>query len=78
MRQQAARQEGLELIFDEPGQLGGGADIGVGEKLAAGCCTRRYSVVCWPAVARARASKGVERLERRAATMKDSMASWRG
>ena len=44
--QDAALEEDVELVLDESRQLRSGAGLGVAMKLAACCCTRRYSVVC--------------------------------
>ncbi len=33
MRQDAALEEGVELVFDEPGQLGPGAGRGMGDEV---------------------------------------------
>ena len=43
--QNAAFEEGVELILDELRQVGTGGSFGL-RKVAACCCTRRYSVVC--------------------------------
>lgn len=45
MSQDAALEEGAELVFDESRQFGAGVGLGVRDEAAACCCTRRYSVV---------------------------------
>jgi hypothetical protein len=46
VREDAALEEGVELVLDELRQLSTGLASVWAMKLAACCCTRRYSVVC--------------------------------
>ena len=46
MRQDAALEEGVELIFDEPGQLGAGAGLGVRPRKVSGRARRLNRSEC--------------------------------
>ena len=45
MGQDAAFEEGVELVLHELRQVGTGSGLGLGVKVAACYCTRRYRVV---------------------------------